>query len=153
MTGLNYQILTGSVLVASSTSGAISIQFRGRVEAAFDGYDIKNGDFLLWNNQQYPIVGVDTSKVYIDGYTGGNLVGTVNIQVFRRLLDNVVGYFNFRGMTLHTTVDYETSLGIQNGQNPPAIVVESNHFKENYLILIGTTYYNMTDINGQDILS
>jgi hypothetical protein len=90
-------------------------------------------------------------KLYIDNYSGGDQVGSINIQVLRRHVDNMVGYFNYRGMKLTTIANYETVLSIQNGQNPVANPVENSDFKDNYFILIGTTYYQMSDINGQDI--
>lgn len=53
-----------------------------------------------------------------------------------------------------TAVDHEVGLDIQNGTNPPAIPVEDNLYKENFLIKItGTTdsYYQMAEIDGTTI--
>ena len=54
-------------------------------------------------------------------------------------------------MTLETAVDYEAGLPIQNGTNALAIKTLESEFKENYLILIDSDYYSITDIDGTTI--
>jgi hypothetical protein len=104
---------------------------------------------LIYIDKQLPSPTND--YLHIEGYSGGDQIGSVNIKILRRLVDNAVGYLNFRGMQLQTVSDYEVTLGIQNGQNPLSPMVENSDFKENYLILIGSTYYAMADIDGQSI--
>jgi len=107
---------------------------------------------------QYELISIDErglssfDKIYIDGYSDGDQVGSVDIKILRRIVDSIVGYINFRGMKLTTTMNYESSLGVQNGQNPVSDLLENSTFKENYLILIGTNYYQMADIDGNDII-
>lgn len=157
----NYQLnAVGGVNVTNGTSGQVAVNVRGRLQTQLiqTEYDVKKGDYVLLGGQQYSIIAfvvrasmAINDNLYIDGYNGGDQVGVANIKILRRLLDNQVGYLDFRGMTLVTTINYETTLGIQNGQNPPTIILDNSEFTQNYLILIGTTYYQMTNINGTTI--
>lgn len=156
-TGLNYELdAPGNINVAGSTTGSTSVQNRGRVETNFSqGYDIATGDWVKIGGTQYKILFTDRSdtldRLYIDGWTGGDQIGAVNVQVLRRKVDTAVGYFNYRGMKLTTTINYETTLGIQDGRNPVANPVDNSDFKDNYFVLVGTTYYQLADIDGQDL--
>jgi hypothetical protein len=42
-------------------------------------------------------------------------------------------------------------LGIVDGANPPAVVVDDDLFMENFLVLIGTDYYAISQIDGTTI--
>jgi len=161
VSGLDYTIETPSfVAVVSGTAGAVSVRYRGRVETQLiqKEYDVRSQDYLIYNGVQYLILMFGTrepsdivDKVYIDGYTGGDVVGIANIEIWRRLVDNSVGYFGVRGLILHTTLDYETILGISNASNEGPPIYDNSSFKENFLILIGTNYYQMVDINHNNI--
>ena len=54
-------------------------------------------------------------------------------------------------MKIVTPSNHEAGLGIVNGSNPPATVVDDNLFKENFLVLIGSNYYKVTGIDGTTI--
>ena len=54
-------------------------------------------------------------------------------------------------MKIVTSSNHESGLGIVNGSNPPATVVDDNLFKENFLVLIGSNYYKVTGIDGTTI--
>jgi hypothetical protein len=158
--GFTYDLnAPGNINIASGISGVVSVAQRGRVETqVLDHFNVQKGDYVLFSGQQYPLIYIDKQNpsptndyLHIDGYSGGDQVGSVNIKILRRLVDNAVGYLNFRGMQIETVSNFEVSLGIQNGQNPVMPVVENSDFKENYLILIGSTYYAMADIDGQTI--
>jgi hypothetical protein len=152
--GFAYQLnAPGNINVMSGTSGQVTVVNRGRLQTQpLDLNTLQKGDYVLMNGIQYPILFVNNAnQVYLQGYSGGDQVGTQNIKILRRLIDNVVGYLHFRGLMIKTTMNYETSLGIQNGQNPVAVFLDNSDFKENYLILIGTQYFQMADINGQSI--
>lgn len=159
--GFSYDLdAPGNINVASGISGVVSVSQRGKVETqVLDHFNVQKGDYVLFGGQQYPLIYIEAQGssptndyLHIDGYSGGDQVGSINIKILRRLIDNHVGYLNFRGMELQTTPDYEVSLGIQNGQNPVSPLLENSDFKENYLILIGSTYYAMADIDGQSII-
>lgn len=158
--GFSYDLNAPSdINVASGISGVVSVSQRGKVETqVLDHFNVQKGDYVLFNGEQHPIIYIETQPpsptndyLYIDGYSGGDQISSVNITILRRLIDNSVGYLNFRGMQLQTVSDYEVGLGIQNGQNPVSPLLENSDFKENYLILIGSTYYAMADIDGQNI--
>lgn len=83
---------------------------------------------------------ISVDKLYIENYTDGDVVGVASIVVYRRLVDNGIGYLQLRGMKLTgvvPTVDYE---------------FENDQFRENYLILIGLSYYQIESIDGSDMI-
>jgi hypothetical protein len=89
---------------------------------------------------------------YIDGYTNGSVAG-VSVTVYRRLADNGIGQFEYRGLQLDTGItDYEATLPVSNGVNlvsgPLINGIVNNDLKENYLILIGTEYFAISEIDG-----
>lgn len=155
---INYEIYNNSgTLIATSTTGTLTYKRRGRVDVSSDtardniSNFVKIGDYLVFGGIQYPInsfVSGQTHQFYIDNYAIGDVAGQTT-QVYRRLVENVIGYLDYNGMKLNTSpINLETSLPIENGQNPPVSVFEDNSFKENYLVLIGTDYYSITDIDG-----
>lgn len=157
--GLNYEIKAPSNIVVVTGVGGVSVTLRGRVETQLiqNEYDVKAQDYLIYNGVQYLILAFGTrqpsatvDKVYIGGYSSGNVVGVANIQIWRRMADNKIGYFSVRGLRLHTTIDYETTLGISNGSNETP-TLDDNNFKENFLVLIGSNYYQIVDINHNNI--
>ena len=157
-TNLNYDLLApGNVVVKSGTSGRVDIEFVGRLVTSpiISEWDVKQDDFISISGNQYQIItavdGGANDSFYIDGWSGGTLVGSVTYQALRRIVDNGYGTLGFQGMKLTTTINYESTLGIQNGQNPPSNILDNSDFCENYVILIGTTYYQMSDINGTNI--
>lgn len=152
LSDLDYDLVApGSIVAYSSITGEVTVESRGRLETSLSGEDVDHGDYVLFAGDQYKVLFIDGTDLYIDEYEDGDQVGSVDFTVLRRLVEGEIGYFNFRGMRLRTTLNYETSLGIQNGQTPSANPTESSDFKENYLVLIDDTYYTMSDIDGQDI--
>lgn len=145
VTGLNYSLVKNdNTVVLSSSSGDMTVTRRGKVTTQeLESWGVVEGDYILYSGTQYQIVGfADSSKTqpYILGYTSGS-AGAVTISVYRRLLDNRVGYVDVQGMYIITTPDYESVLQVQNGSNPPATPVEISSFMENYLVQIGSQYY------------
>ena len=134
-----------NVVRYTGITGGLSVKRFGRVVTALivQELGIRPGDWVLYAGTQYEItradprpVGATTDNIYIQGYTGGDVVGVANVSIYRRLINNGVGYLAVRGMTLMGTL--------------PTIsyVAETNQFRENYLILIGANYYQITSING-----
>lgn len=156
--GISYAVVNDSAqTVASSTTGKLSVVARGRVQVSdVNVPDIRGlvseGFYLLYSGNQYKVIGfVDGSddEVYIGSYTGGNASG-VSVTFYHRWEDMEIGYFDYKGMMLDAGSDLETSLGILNGENAPTdpnLVLDNNHFKENYIVLIGTNYYRIADID------
>jgi P2-related tail formation protein len=169
--GITYDLLddVGNTIETSS-AGELYVTNRGRVD--YDGLigpggaleDVQNfmeaGDYLLLGGVQYLINGFvpgENLEFYISDYTDGDM-GGVSTKVYKRLGDNLVGNFAYRGLTLETAIDYESSLGILNGVNAPTDpddILEDNRFKENFLIQINPAtegiYYTMEEIDGTTI--
>jgi len=169
--GITYSVLDDSALtIDSSTTGKLNVTSRGRVDVTgltgpggiLD--DVRNlmqlGDYLLLGGTQYKVtefVTGETQEFYIGSYSGGDMVGVMTTAL-RRQVDNATGKFAYRGLTLETTIDYESSLGILNGVNAPVdenLILEDDKFKENFLVLINplTTpvYYVMDEIDTTTI--
>ena len=167
-TGIAYTLLDGDgAIVATSVSGVLEVKRRAIVELVGGAVlvrgnattidDVRNyisiDNYAIYSGDEYFISGFvenETLSFYIDDYSGGD-VGGADVIVEDRVIENETGYFNYSGLTLTTAANYETTLDIQNGDNPPAIPVDGDVFKENFLILIGSDYYGISDIDGVTI--
>jgi len=164
---LTYQLLTDqNVVMANSTTGSIVVTKRALVDISSDPLmnDLSTitepGEWMLDSTgSQYQIADLVTTasgsvmltqKFHIWGWTLGN-VGSRTIHIYNRLVDNQVGYLGYIGQELHAGTNLETSLGINNGANPPAVTLEDSHFKENFLVVIGSDYYSIAAINGAQL--
>lgn len=178
-TSLDWVLLDDSaVTIETGSTGELTVARRGRVDLAPGSTsstidDIRNlmniGDYAFYeggSETQYRVSGFvtgDTHQFYIEDYAEGDMAG-VTIFVLRRLADNAVGFFGYRGVILDTSsplVNLETLLPVQNGVNEVATMTEDNQFKENYLILLNPsspdlddpdlTYYTMSEIDGSTV--
>ena len=175
--GYSNSIIGASTTTAIiSTTGVVTVVDRGFIDG--DMYfatqnEITTGDYVYIGSDRYLITSVPTSNnqhgnyIYIDGWAGGNVGVTPNVSVYRRLLDNTVGYLDYRGLIVTTTTNYESVLGIQNGGSnylptwtatpvgsdpgDTSGLTENNTFKENFLVLIGGNYYTIADITTYNI--
>jgi P2-related tail formation protein len=168
---ITYDLLNDvGTVIASSITGELDVTDRGRID--YDGVtgpggalqDVRNfieiGNYLLLDGVQYLVTGFvpgEDLQFYISDYSDGDMAG-VATTVYRRVGDNQIGKFAYRGLTLETVVDYESSLGILNGVNAPADpadVLEDNRFKQNFLVQINpatdATYYTMSEIDSTTI--
>lgn len=149
----------GTTLTIRGSSQTIS-----DVRDFFDSYhDYGKNHYVLYDGVQYAFDGIttgSTNEFYINGYTDSDQVG-VNISIFQRLSHAAKGYFHYRGMKLVTSTNLESTLGIRNGANAPVLYTttdvhgtnyieqfENDTFKENFLILIGTNYYAISEIDN-----
>lgn len=147
-----------------------SFNVRGNTETLedirtfFDSYhDHGKNHYVLYDSNQYLFSGFvagSISEFYISGYADGNVVG-VPITILQRLCNSEKGYFHYSGLKLVTNTNQETGLNIRNGANSPAMFttidssgenyilqLENDTFKENFLIVIGTDYYAISEIDG-----
>jgi hypothetical protein len=145
--------------IASGDGGNILIKNRGIVDiesgASIDDVRdlIKINDYLLVDEKWYKIksfIENENYKFYIDNYSSGD-AGGMGALIYRRVIENCVGQFDYTGLVLETTTNYESSLGIQNGSNSSGLITKSNNLKENYLILIDSQYYSIIDIDENKI--
>ena len=161
---ITYQLLTDTnVVMANSTTGNLGVSKRALVDISSDPLmnDLATitepGQWMLDSTgTQYQIADLIASttgsatlrqKFHIWGWSIGN-VGSRTIHIYNRLVDNQVGYLSYIGQELQAATNLETSLGINNGANPPAVPLEDSHFKENFLVVIGADYYSIAAIDG-----
>jgi len=179
-TGITYTLLDdGSVPITTSTTGALTVTARGKVvitDAATSDIRIliNIGDYVVWGGSEYEVIGFEegASKTLYMDYNG--VAGAGAISVYRRLVDNEVGYVAYSGATLTTSTNYETNLNIQNGASAPGYPWEDGgfleqgtgtdapstewtppfsdgHFKEDFLLYVDADYFVINDINGTEI--
>ncbi len=164
--------------ISTHTSGSLSVFYRARVELTHGTIDeirnfVKIGDYLAYPitptpAPQYAVTAFvegEGMKLYIASNTTLNAllspsVGGVIVAFWRWKTGNIEGNLAYRGMALTTAVNYETSLVIQNGENPPAVPLDNNERLENYLVEVTTDpgggnesidYYAITTWDGVDI--
>ena len=158
---INYVVLDESdQSKATSTNGLISVTQRGRVTVLSSSLlpinniivDLATYFFKI-NTTDYPILGFVPStnnQFWIANYNLGG-IASANLRVDQKIIKNQIGYFSYRGMNLQMTGNLESSLGIQNGANSLVVVdqgIENSGFKENFIVMIGSDSYFMTNING-----
>ena len=159
ISGLSYTLYNGATPVLSGTLGSLTITNRGRT-TVLNSLLFPISSMVRTSNFYQTVSSVDyeiTSLIdgtddqfYISNYTGGAIAGT-NLIINQRIIDNVVGYMTHRGQNiLISGVDYETSLGIQNGANNilPYTDPVVNQFKENFIVEVNGEDYWIAAING-----
>lgn len=124
----------------SSTTGKLTVSYRGRFETTdnlVQEYLIQPNYYLSYLGTQYKISSfIDDTKCYLNGYNGGNVVGASSIKIFKRIIDNGIGYVQPRGMKITTSFNYYSALQISDQ-------LEDDQHIENFIILIGTDYYQI----------
>ena len=157
---ISYKIYDATSSIAQFESNTGSWQLTGRtvVEVVDSTPDfnvrdaMREGDYALYQSNQYLIVGFVTDqalKFYVDGYSSLDAAG-YPVNIYRRLIDNGIGFFVYQGLVLNTTTDYETALNIENGEgHDPSY--ENSNFKENFLIVVNGNYYSMGGIDHNAI--
>lgn len=165
VTNINWKLIDPSAdlseqILESGSGGFVNFIKRGLIDLSpapppFSDVrqKIKIGDYLLLDNNQYRIKSFaknEDLKFYIDGYSNGNVGGT-DVIIYRRVIENCVGQLDYKGLSLRTSENYESVLGIQNGKNSLDTFTKSSDLKENYLILIDSDYYSIIDIDGTNI--
>lgn len=155
---ITYQLKTdlGVNVGDSSSTGKIEVTRRAVVDGDTDfkiKYGVTEGDYLDVSETQYKIISFeDDDSFVIDGWTGGS-VGITSANVYRRLLDQAIGYLDVRGLVLDTSpTNHESGLSISNGSNELGPLLENNQFKENFLLLINGKYYEMAGIDAEAIV-
>lgn len=161
VSGVTYLILDDSGnVIASSSTGKLRIKRRAKLDlsAATGIADIRNyvkpGYYLVLNGNQYRITGFvpgGSHQIYIDGYQDGNASG-LTIEVLQRLVESI-GNLDYMGLRLQTLTDHEAGLPILDGVNAVSEndMVESDELRGNYLVVIGTSYFAISNIDGTTI--
>lgn len=154
---IEYDLLNESdVLQTSGTNGSLLSEGRATINfndpAIIQGIT-RRGDFIEYESgSQYEIVAFDGDNPIIGNYGDGDANG-VTVTVFRRIIQDGIGYFNYRGQQLITNVNYEGLLEIQNGAHALNAddITDDCKFKENFLINIDGTNYRIEQISDQTI--
>lgn len=157
--GITYTLLDDTdEVVATSSNGTLAVRARGYVNlndiAIVNIHDfVRLGDYLYYDGEEYKIIDFDGHNFWIEGYDQGNASG-VSVQIRRRLADQSVGYFGYKGLRLTTFADHEAEFGMINGKNPPLAneQTDDSHFKENYLFLIDGEYYKIVEIDEKEVV-
>lgn len=160
VTGKTYTIYNGMTAVIISTNGYLNVTKRAKVTALnpnvlpISSMIRSNGYYQILSFVEYPITGLvpnTTDQFYISDYDGLDL-GGVTLTIRKLVVGTQIGYLSYRGLNLQITgVDYETSLGIQNGTNEVIVgpeAIQNNGFMENFIVKVDSEYYWMTNING-----
>jgi len=154
--------------VFQGLQGEIKVDFFGEIELDSNNFfnitDVKNilklNDELKYNSNNYKIIKfLDAEKVLVSNYNSGDALG-VAVDVYRCLADNLIGKLEYKGQKIHSPLNLESILNIQNGANPPVQPIRNSN-KENYLILLGSQspdlndetydYYYIKDIDNNDV--
>lgn len=150
---ITYTLYTDSMVQVGdeSDSGEVSVVREGLVNGGTDfviDYQIQNDDVVIIGPKKYSVVNIDSDDEFtISNYTAGS-VGATNCKIHRRLVEQAVGYLGVSGLILTTSDNYEADLAISNGNNSINPLIEDSQFKENFLVLIDTTYYQILEIDG-----
>lgn len=159
--GITYTLYDGATAVATGTTASLGVTNRGRV-TALNPNVLPISSLITGPNFYQTISGTDyeisslvngtTDQFYLANYNAGSFAG-INMIVTSRMVDNVIGYMSSRGLNLQFSgVDYETSLGIQDGANNilPYTDPIVNNFMSNYIVEVDGKNYLMTGINGNN---
>jgi hypothetical protein len=158
-TNISYTIYNGATPVTTGTLGFLTVTTRGRV-TVLNSSLLPISSMITGPNFYHNVSSIDyeisslvdgtTDQFYISGYNGGTIAG-LNMVITKRMVDNVIGYMSHRGMNIQFSgIDYETSLGIQDGSNNilPYVDPVVNNFMANYIIEVDGVNYWMSGING-----
>ena len=175
-TSVEYEIFNGAESFYSSKKGIYEkegygvVEFPDTIEYAGGsatniediGKLIAIGDYFLTSSGEYKISNItDTHQFQIENYTSG-ATGSGSGSIYRRVIDNSVGFFNYEGINLISNdADLESTLGIIPDEEGST---DNDLFKENFLVLIsGYTppsnnpeatgaYYSISSITGSDLV-
>lgn len=169
---ISYSILNDtSEVILTGTTGKIKVTNRGRVDfsgtflsssgsntlesiqSLMDSYH-NNGKnhYFSFNGTKYEFdnfVENSNDEFYIKNWTSADFSGSATVKLLQKIVTNDKGYLQYKGITIVSGTNLETSLDIQNGSNPVSPMLDiDDSFKENYLVKINSNYYIINEING-----
>ena len=140
--------------IYSSDLGRLDVERRAFVsfnDAYLDVHEYINlGDFLYYNATEYEIVAFSGQDFWIKDWVDGDMAG-ITVDVRERVVDQGIGQFGYRGLHLSTFSDHESEFDIGNGSNPPAVVLEDNNFKENYMFKINGEFFKILEWDEKEV--
>jgi len=161
---ISYTLYTNlNVEIVSSNTGRVNVINMALVVVNDPNFEepngslisvLKVGDSVSISGNSYAITEfVAANQFYIINYAGSNLNG-FSFNIFRTIINSSIGVAAYQGTMLQTIANYESSLNIMDGANPPSDpndIIENDTFKENYLIVINGNYYKVQQWNGVDL--
>lgn len=155
LTDISYTLYDDNdVEIYDSSTGELDVEIRAFVD--FNDPVLQTqvvmelGDFLYYNNTEYEVVRFDGNDFWIRDWEDGDAAG-LTVEIRRRIANRATGQFGYRGLHLTTFSDHESEFDIQNGQNPPTVVLEDNNFKENYMFKINDEFYRILEWDGTEV--
>lgn len=140
--------------IYSSSIGELDVERRALInfnDTALNVHDYINlGNFLYYNGDEYEILAFSNQNFWIDGWVDGDMSG-ITVDIRSRLVNQGVGQFGYRGLHLTTFSDHESEFEIQNGSNPPAVILDDNNFKENYMFQINGDFFKILEWNEKEV--
>lgn len=158
-----WQIISRGSIVKQSppnSVGKISVANYGLVElnSEEEAENIRIGDYVYidWNSnlKQYKIKSFkkdEKNKFYIENYNEGDMGGE-DIKVYRRIMENKVGKFEYEGLILQTIENMDFLMEVGDAELYDKDNMKSNDLKENYLIIIDQKYYSISEILGMNLI-
>lgn len=140
--------------IYSSNLGELTVERRALIDfndSALNVHDYINiGDLLYYNGEEYEILAFSDQDFWIDGWVDGDMSG-ITVDVRSRLVNQGIGQFGYRGLHLSTFSDHESEFDIQNGSNPPTVVLDDNNFKENYMFQINGDFFKILEWDEKEV--
>ena len=152
---INYTLVDDNeVIIHVSTTGDLRIERRALIN--FNNINLNTsqvvsiGSLLYYSGNEYKVVALSGQNFWIEGWTDGDMSG-ISVDIRKRIAKEQTGQFGYRGLHLSTLVDHEAEFQIQNGDNPPTVVLDNGNFKENYMFNIGSNFFKILEWNGTEI--
>ena len=82
---------------------------------------------------------------YSEGAVGGE-----DVKVYRRIMDNKMGQFNYDSPIIAAADNLQVALGISNGPGHDESNIDSSRMIENHILFIGGEYYTMSEVDGHN---
>lgn len=158
VSGISYTLQNDvSDTIATSTTGSLSVDRRALIDlndiAITDIHVVADFGYLLfYSGTEYEIVRFDESSAtfWIDDYSGGDVAGAT-IEIRKRLANNKIGQFGYRGLRIVTAIDHEAALDVMDGANPPLVITDDNKFKANFMFSIDSDFFKVLEWDGTDV--
>lgn len=140
--------------IYSSSLGVLDVERRAFIEFNNPSLDVRDyinlGYFLYYDGNEYEILAFSDQDFWIEGWEDGDMSG-VTVDIRKRIVEQGIGQFGYRGLHLSTFSDHESEFDIGNGSNPPTVVLEDNNFKENYMFQINGEFFKILEWDEKEV--
>lgn len=140
--------------IYSSSQGYLAVQRRALINFNDPQVVINEvvgiGDFMYYSGVEYEVSGLSGQNFFVNDWIDGDTSG-ITVDIRNRLVNEQVGQFGYRGLHLTTIFNHESEFAIENGDNPPAVVLDDSNFKENYMFMINGDFFKIIEWNATEI--